>query len=31
MVVTQSYVDINIFVYWLGNHPKYGGTRDKRV
>ncbi|HEX9862858.1 MAG TPA: type II toxin-antitoxin system VapC family toxin [Candidatus Bathyarchaeia archaeon] len=31
MVVTQSYVDINIFVYWLGNHPKYGETAYKWI
>ena len=24
MVDPESYVDINIFVYWLGNHPTYG-------
>jgi predicted nucleic acid-binding protein len=24
MVANSSYVDINIFVYWLGNHPKFG-------
>ena len=21
---SRCYVDVNIFVYWLGNHPKYG-------
>jgi predicted nucleic acid-binding protein len=26
MVDNSSYVDINIFVYWLGNHPKFGAT-----
>jgi predicted nucleic acid-binding protein len=26
MVDNPSYVDINIFVYWLGNHPKLGET-----
>jgi predicted nucleic acid-binding protein len=31
MVVTQSYGDINIFVYWLGNHPKYGETAKKWI
>jgi len=20
------YLDVNVFVYWLGNHPKYGQT-----
>lgn len=24
MVDARSYVDVNIFVYWLGNHPTYG-------
>ncbi|MGC9165106.1 MAG: type II toxin-antitoxin system VapC family toxin [Thermoprotei archaeon] len=24
MVVPESYVDINVFVYWLGNHPDFG-------
>ena len=22
----SRYVDVNIFVYWLGNHPKFGET-----
>ncbi len=26
MVVPESYVDINVFVYWLGNHPDFGKT-----
>lgn len=26
MVDPKRYVDINIFVYWLGNHPKLGET-----
>jgi predicted nucleic acid-binding protein len=26
MVDPKRYVDINIFVYWLGNHPKFGET-----
>ena len=21
---SRFYVDVNVFVYWLGNHPKYG-------
>ena len=21
---SRLYVDVNVFVYWLGNHPKYG-------
>jgi predicted nucleic acid-binding protein len=24
MVDSESYIDINIFVYWLGNHPTFG-------
>jgi uncharacterized protein len=23
---TSRYVDVNIFIYWLGKHPKYGET-----
>ena len=26
MVEDKSYVDINIFIYWLGKHPKLGET-----
>ncbi|MEM3731857.1 MAG: type II toxin-antitoxin system VapC family toxin [Candidatus Bathyarchaeia archaeon] len=26
MVDPDSYIDINIFVYWLGNHPTFGRT-----
>jgi predicted nucleic acid-binding protein len=26
MVDKPRYIDINIFVYWLGNHPKFGKT-----
>ncbi|MEM3403448.1 MAG: type II toxin-antitoxin system VapC family toxin [Nitrososphaeria archaeon] len=26
MVDPESYVDINVFVYWLGNHPTFGET-----
>ena len=26
MVEDKSYVDINIFIYWLGRHPKLGET-----
>src|SRR3990170_1774662 len=26
MVDKPRYIDINIFVYWLGNHPKFGET-----
>jgi predicted nucleic acid-binding protein len=31
MVDNPSYVDINIFVYWLGNHPKFGETAYKWI
>jgi predicted nucleic acid-binding protein len=31
MVGNPSYVDINIFVYWLGNHPKFGETAYKWI
>jgi len=24
MVEPETYVDVNIFVYWLGNHPTFG-------
>ncbi|MEM0313173.1 MAG: type II toxin-antitoxin system VapC family toxin [Candidatus Bathyarchaeia archaeon] len=26
MVDPEGYVDVNIFVYWLGNHPTFGRT-----
>jgi uncharacterized protein len=26
METTRRYVDVNIFVYWLGKHPKFGET-----
>jgi uncharacterized protein len=29
MVGNPRYVDVNIFVYWLGNHPKLGQTAQK--
>jgi len=29
MVGNPRYVDVNIFVYWLGNHPKLGQTVQK--
>ena len=28
---TTRYVDVNIFVYWLGKHPKFGETAYKWV
>ena len=31
MVDQKRYVDINIFVYWLGNHPKFGETAYKWI
>jgi predicted nucleic acid-binding protein len=31
MVDPESYVDINIFVYWLGNHPTFGKPAYKWI
>ncbi len=31
MVAPESYVDINVFVYWLGKHPTLGETAYKWV
>lgn len=31
MVDQKHYVDVNIFVYWLGNHPKFGETAHKWI
>src|SRR4030067_1430395 len=31
MVKKPRYVDVNIFVYWLGNHPKYAQTAWKWI
>ena len=31
MVDSSSYVDINIFVYWLGKHPKFGEKAYKWI
>ncbi len=31
MVAPESYVDINIFIYWLGNHPTFGETAHKWI
>jgi predicted nucleic acid-binding protein len=31
MVDNPTYVDINILVYWLGNHPKFGETAHKWI
>jgi predicted nucleic acid-binding protein len=26
MVGTEGYIDANVFIYWLGNHPTFGET-----
>ncbi|MBS7612391.1 type II toxin-antitoxin system VapC family toxin [Candidatus Bathyarchaeota archaeon] len=26
MVEPEAYIDVNVFVYWLGNHPTFGGA-----
>jgi len=31
MVEVASYVDVNIFVHWLGNHPSMGKTAYKWI
>lgn len=31
MVDNSSYVDVNIFVYWLGNHPQFGETAHEWI
>lgn len=31
MVDVATYVDVNIFVYWLGNHPSLGKTAYKWI
>jgi uncharacterized protein len=28
---TSRYVDVNIFVYWLGKHPKFGETAHEWI
>jgi predicted nucleic acid-binding protein len=28
---SRYYLDVNIFVYWLGNHPKYGQTAQEWI
>ena len=28
---TTRYVDVNVFVYWLGKHPKFGETAYKWI
>ncbi|MCD6536246.1 MAG: type II toxin-antitoxin system VapC family toxin [Thaumarchaeota archaeon] len=31
MVENKVYVDVNVFVYWLGRHPKLGKTAYKWI
>ncbi len=31
MVEKPRYIDVNIFVYWLGNHPKYTQIAKKWI
>ncbi|MEM2091455.1 MAG: type II toxin-antitoxin system VapC family toxin [Candidatus Nitrosocaldus sp.] len=31
MADPEGYVDINVFVYWLGNHPTFGRTSYKWI
>ena len=31
MVGSKRYVDVNVFIYWLGGHPRYGETAKKWV
>lgn len=31
MVEPEGYIDINIFIYWLGNHPTFGRTSYKWI
>ena len=31
MVVSEGYVDINIFIHWLGNHPTFGKNAYKWI
>ena len=31
MAQTKRYVDVNVFVYWLGNNPAFGGTARKWI
>lgn len=31
MVAPSRYVDVNIFVYWLGGHPEYGDRALKWI
>ena len=31
MVDKQKYVDVNVFIYWLGGHPTYGEKSRKWI
>ncbi len=31
MAQTKRYVDVNVFVYWLGNNPTFGKTAHKWI
>jgi len=31
MVVEENYVDVNVFVYWLGAHPTLGGKAKEWI
>jgi len=31
MVDPESYIDTNIFIYWLGGHPTFGGKAREWV
>jgi predicted nucleic acid-binding protein len=31
MVDNPSYIDVNIFIYWLGNHPQLGQTAHQWI
>jgi len=30
-VVDKKYIDVNVFIYWLGAHPKYGKRAKKWI
>ncbi len=31
MVASEGYVDVNVFIYWLGNHPAFGKAAYKWI
>jgi predicted nucleic acid-binding protein len=31
MAQTKRYVDVNVFIYWLANHPTFGQTAHKWI